>query len=135
MEANRRKLIYTVIRFISTSAGQEVHGRIGTQLNSLIPGAYEGLRSAGDGFASELSEAGSWYDHRDAIVKYIGTARTAIEEAREAGIDVSVDVAIEPEDLAGRDIVCLRVDGELIRELEGAGVSLEFSVYGGAAGE
>ncbi len=122
--------MFTIIRFTSISAGHEDHERIGAQLNLLIPGAYRGLRRAGDGFASELSEAGCWVDHRTAILKFVHAGCAAIAEAHEVGIDVCVDVAIEPEDLAGPQVFSLHADPELIQRLAEAGVSLEFSVYG-----
>jgi len=127
--------MYTIIRFTSQSIEPEVHERVGGKLNVLIPGAYQGLRRAGDGFASELSEAGIWRIHRTAILKFLRAGCAAIAEARQAGIDVCVDVAIEPEDLMATQVFCLRADPELTRSLADADVGLEFSFYGAGPGD
>jgi hypothetical protein len=122
--------MYTVIRFTSILVEREDHERIGNQLNVLIPGSYQGIRRAGDGFSAEVAEDGSWREHRVAILNFIHAGWAAIIGARQVGIDVCVDIAIEPEDLAGIPVFVLHADPELIRSLAEADVSLECSVYG-----
>jgi len=47
-------------------------------------------------------------------------------------MDVCVDIAIEPEDLAGTNVFSIHAESDSIKHLVEADVGLEFSVYGGA---
>ena len=127
--------MYTVVRFLSSATSREQHERIGDHLNVLIPGSYQGIRRAGDGFASEVATTGHWGDHRIAIIRFVLAGRAAIIEARRIGIEVCVDVAIEPEDRGRSSVLSLYADPELIRTLGQSDMSLEVSVYGFRSGD
>ncbi len=126
--------MYTVIRFTSNSVTQSVYECIGSEVNSVFPGAYNGLRRAGDGFVCVVSSSDSWADHRAAILEFIRAGRLAISNAQHLNVDVSFDVAIEPEDFSETNALSVYVDPELSKGLTMMAVCLELSVYGGTSG-
>ncbi|MGE0142075.1 MAG: hypothetical protein AB7I19_02480 [Planctomycetota bacterium] len=122
-------MMYTVVRFTSDSVAPEELERVGRHLNTLVPGAFEGLRPHKDGFAPEIAIDGDWRDHRYAIIGFVLKGLAAIAAARKLGISVCVDVAIWPEDLVGLRLFCLHADAELLRTLAEADMSMEISIY------
>lgn len=123
--------MYTIIRFTRVPTNNDLLKDIGSELNESIPGAYTGIRRAGDGFACDVSNADAWKQHRDAIMLFLERADHSVHKAREYDIDVCVDVAVESEDSTGRNVLSLYLDRELMARLVAMDVGLEFSVYGG----
>lgn len=123
--------MYTVARFTSSNTASQMLDRVGAELNAVIPGAYSGLRHAGDGFAYDLSSADSWREHQGAILNFIRVGHLVISKALQKQLDVDIDIAIEPEDLHGTNIFCIYVDPEITSALAKVGVGFTVSIYGG----
>lgn len=121
--------MYTVVRFTSEFVPRDVFDRLGGALNQVLPGAFTGLRHAGDGFACEIADSDRWENHRAAILVFIDRAGPTIGEALQGGVDVCVDVAIEPEDMQEALVLSIVVDPGLAGRLAETGVTLTLSFY------
>ena len=122
--------MYTVVRFTSGTSPSDVLERLGEAINKVIPGAFAGLRHAGDGFACEVADSDRWEEHRSAILNFIHCAARVIGEAIEAGADVCIDVAIEPEDIEAAVVSVFLIDPILSGQLAQARVTLLLSIDG-----
>lgn len=123
-------MMYTVFRFTSDSLSSDVFERLGKTLNKVVPGAFTGLRPKGDGFACELTDSDQWGSHRAAILDFIHQAGPMIVGAVREGVDVCVDVAIEPDDMKNKFYLSILVDPTLAEGLANSGVNLVLSFYG-----
>ena len=122
--------MYTVFRFTSESLPSGVLERLGGTLNTVVPGAFTGLRRVNDGFVCEIADSDQWENHHAAILGFIHRAGPMIGEALEGGVDVCIDVAIEPEDMEAAVVLSIVVDPTLAERLAKAGVTLALSFYG-----
>jgi hypothetical protein len=122
--------MYTVVRFTSGSLPHGALERLGEALNKVVPGAFTRLRHAGDGFACEITDSDQWAKHHAAILSFVHRSTSVIGEAMEAGVDVCVDVAIEPEDMREAAVLSVLVDPILSGRLAEAGVTLMLSIFG-----
>jgi hypothetical protein len=120
--------MYTIIRFTAPKEDVSSLEKIGMAMNEHQAGAYTGLRRAGDGFACELSSSSRWQDHQQKIVGFVDSFSQFIQEAHDAGASITVDVAVEPEDLTKGTHV-LRLDDLFLARLSDHHVALELSFY------
>ena len=93
------------LRFTHGTADTEMLVDLGGRLNHAVSGAYDGLGRRGDTFAASVCESDLWFDHVVAIKAFSASASAVIVEARSLGCDVTFDVAVEPEDRKGRNIL------------------------------
>lgn len=122
--------MYTIVRFTRQPSVRDLFDEVGAHLNETCPGAYSGIRRAGDGFSTEICDSDSWEDHLKTIIGFLRKVKSSIEFAHLRGVSVCVDVAVEPEDLRRETIACLRADTLLIAMLAETGVEFEVSIYG-----
>jgi hypothetical protein len=104
--------------------------KIGTAINEIRPGVYSGPRKPGDGFFCEISSDTGWGKHHAAIIAFITDFRELIKQSVEGGASVTIDIAVEPEDVeARRPIFVLHYEHNLLAALASCGVELEVSIY------
>ena len=120
--------MYSVLRFITSDTSKLKKAvKIGEEINSLIPGKYDGLRKAGDGFACSASDNEDWTSHQTEIIEFLEKIGNPISVARSEGIDTVLDISV------GSDIRTLmssyRFSEALLRALVESGVALEISIY------
>jgi hypothetical protein len=121
--------MYTVMRFVAEP--KMVSGRLehlGGFLNAIADTTFRRLDKAGGRFSVSISTAESWPEHAHAIASFISLMRSAIVTASDLSIRVELDVAIEPEDLAGGPYTCLTVGPEFMADLAELGITLTFSI-------
>lgn len=122
--------MYTVIRFTGEPAFLTTLMKIGTAMNAIRPGVYSGLRKRGDGFACEVCADAEWGTHHAAILAFIDDFKEIIKQSTEAGSSVTVDIAVEPEELkTTRSIFVLHYEHSLLAALASCGAALEVSIY------
>ena len=119
--------MYSVLRFITSDTSKLKKAvKIGEEINSLIPGKYDGLRKAGDGFACSASDNEDWTSHQTEIIEFLEKIGNPISVARSEGIDTVLDISV------GSDIRTLmssyRFSEALLRALVESGVALEISI-------
>ena len=123
-------MMYTVIRFIGDSACLPRLMKIGAAMNEIRPGIYSGLRKRGDGFACEVCADAEWGKHHASILAFIADFKEIIKQSIEAGSSVTIDIAVEPEELkTDRRIFVLNYEHRLIAALASCGAALEVSIY------
>lgn len=122
--------MYTVIRFAYAGGAEAKLIGAGERINQLVPGAFRGIRKAGDGFAVELAADVPWAEHQRELAKFITTAGTAVKDLVADGFRVIVDTAIEPRDYTGKGVAVVALDSGLLSALVDAGIEFELSVYG-----
>lgn len=123
--------MYTVIRFTALPGGFAAWEDLGRRLSAAVPEAPAGLRHRGEGVAIELCEGDGWRTHRDAVSAYVRAVRPTIDDARRSGVEVEVDVAVEPAEIEGAAFLSVGVDPELSTQLGAAGVTFVVTVYEG----
>jgi hypothetical protein len=122
--------MYTVVRFMVDPERRDDLLRIGARMNVARAGVFTGLRKAGDGFACEVCADPSWQVHAQEILRFVADFEPCIQAASQIGANVTVDVAVEPEDAgAGRLALVLGWDAALLGALAAAGVRVEVSIY------
>lgn len=133
MERRRKadgEIVYTVIRFTGSGDKLPALEMVGISMNEKRPGVYEGIRAARDGFACGLSIAPEWEGHKRAVLCFLEEFSDQIIEARRAGVSLTVDVAVEPEDLKPcPQVRVLRGDPDFLASLSAKGVAIEISIY------
>lgn len=118
--------MFTVVRFLGDSSLLPALADLGSDMNRVRPGVFNGLRKAGDGFSCDISSSDSWKDHAAEAITFIQQFRHIVSRAISLGAGVSFDVAVEPEDRGFRSVV---LDNVLLSVLAEAKVTLEVSVY------
>ena len=122
--------MYTVIRFLAGPDRLPMLIRLGTEMNAIRNGIYTGLRKRGDGFSCEICSDKSWQVHQTEIIAFVGDFGSIIKQSVTAGASVTLDIAVEPEDIEEhRPILVLRHGVELLSALSSCGVALEVSIY------
>jgi len=122
--------MYTVIRFLAGPDCLPMLIKLGTEMNAIRNGIYTGLRKRGDGFSCELCSDKSWQTHQAKILAFVGDFGSMIKQSVAAGASVTLDIAVEPEDIEEhRPILVLRHSAELLSALSSCGVALEVSIY------
>lgn len=124
--------MYTVIRFFAT----------GGEATIAAPDLVRLLRSlAGDktheqdlcDLSKTISLSVSSADDRDThvaqIEAYLNANAAVIKELLRLGLQANLDIAIEPEDRAGKFCSCFRFGGSLLNLLGTLGIELEITVY------
>ncbi|MBL9003860.1 MAG: hypothetical protein JNJ46_06420 [Myxococcales bacterium] len=122
--------MYTVIRFLGGLDRLPMLMKTGTEMNAIRNGIYTGLRKRGDGFSCEICSDKSWQMHQTEILAFMGEFGSLIKQSVAAGASVTLDIAVEPEDIEEhRPILVLRHGSDLLSVLSSCGVALEVSIY------
>ena len=77
----------------------------------------------------EVSDASNPGDHMASVVSYIRTKRGLLKTLSSKGVEVSIDIGIEPEDFEDRKIFELLIDQSQLAALTANGIDLNLSVY------
>jgi hypothetical protein len=88
--------MYTVLRFVGPPTQLD---KLENELKSVAPNAYEG-RDCGyaNRTSCSISRSNNWNDHVESIMALLGRLESVIQDARNSGIQLEVDTAIDPED-------------------------------------
>lgn len=122
--------MYTVIRVTADGARLEEFWAIGESMNEVRAHMFQGLRRAGDGFSCDICDDAHWSTHRTEILKFMDEFSISLQMAQTLGVSVTIDVAIEPEDIhESAPVEAIRCDSAFLRVLADRGVDLEFSMY------
>jgi hypothetical protein len=122
--------MYSVCRFVRSSGGDEqTLYDIGSALNRVKAGQFARLDKIGGRFSVSLSTADTWHAHLIAIRGFIHEMSEVISEAIFKGIYVEIDVAVEPEDLAGGVFVSYAMPSVMLTELGARGITMVFTQY------
>lgn len=120
--------MYSVLRFITSDKSQlEKAVRIGENINYLIPGKYDGLRKAGDGFACSASDNVDWIQHQTEVVEFLRKIGNPITIARNEGIGLVLDISVESN--ISTLMSSYQFSAAFLRTLVESGVALEISIY------
>lgn len=122
--------MYTVIRFLGGADRLSMLMKTGEEMNAIRNGVYVGPRKPGDGFSCEICSDKSWKNHQIAILAFISDFGKLIKKSVDAGVSVTIDIAVEPEDVEEqRPILVLCHGSDLLSGLSSCGVALELSIY------
>ncbi|WP_153819435.1 hypothetical protein [Polyangium spumosum] len=78
----------------------------------------------------DISADPSWKGHQRAIVQFVTDCSEPIRRVANCGGNVSVDVAIDPDDMAPNPYFCIHADVDFLKILVEYRIELEFTVYG-----
>ena len=120
--------MYTVIRFYSDAGDHDLESW-GAELNTIMPGMYEGMSKVPGQFSCSVCWADDWWSHRDAICDFIRNASAVVRRARRSGVGVQLDTAVCRDDYANRSILEMLFDIELMKLLVDSDVSIAVSFY------
>jgi hypothetical protein len=122
--------MYTIIRFTAAKEMVDRLATIGADMNKVRAGMFAGIRKAGDGFTCDVSRSHDWAEHMSGIEEFVQQFERTIELVVELGGRVTVDVAVDPEDITGiyRSI---DFDDALLKTLVAHRLVLEITVYPG----
>lgn len=123
------EVMYTVVRFLAPTGRLSSVDEVGNLMNQIKPGTYSGLRRAGDGFACDVAKDGDWAAHARAIEEFLDSFPLVFGKARELGVAVTFDVAVEPEDIHFSGVSVFRLPADLLARVAAARASMELSVY------
>jgi hypothetical protein len=122
--------MYSVIRFTLPKERAHELLPIGARIDERQPGAFTGLRRAGDGFACDVSRAKDWTAHVAAARELVGLHAEVIRDAVSIGARVTLDVALGDDDRRASSIALSIVcPPDLLRLLGEANVVFVVSVY------
>lgn len=82
---------------------------------------------------SGISSDERWTIHLSALLNFVQSAASVISDARQAGITVEADVAIEPEDVQEKFYLSCTFPAAALKELAQNAVDLTFTVYPGSS--
>lgn len=120
--------MYSVLRFITSDISKlKKAGKIGEEINSLIPGKYDGLRKARDGFACSASDNKDWTNHQIEIIEFLQKIRNPIFGAKSDGIGIILDISLESD--VRSLISSYQFSETFLQTLVESGVTLEISIY------
>lgn len=120
----------TVVRFTRNPMDEDIVTAVGTAMNVVRPGSFEGIRARGDGFAFQLLDDAAWSEHRASIARFVELATGPLSQAREAGIDVCVDVMIGQEDLHEKAYEAIGLTKDLVYALARFDMAFEVTMIG-----
>ena len=121
--------MYSIIKFLVPLEKSTAIVKIGESMNRIRAGIFTGLRAKGDGVAFDLVDGGTWDDHVAKMKEFLTEFRAEIDAACAIGADITIDVAVWPEDLERVPFVVVRQEPDLMRFLADHGVAIEVSVY------
>jgi hypothetical protein len=119
--------MYSVIRF---SGRPEQLDSVGHSVNPLFPDSFDGLDHVPGRFSCTISESDEWGEQRDTQIDWLRRLHSVLESAKDAGIRVSIDLAVYPEVYQARWLTELSLDQTLIELLHRYRVNFVVSVYG-----
>lgn len=124
--------MYTVVRFSDPLGRRDLLEQFGRELNELIPGIFKGFdrgRRVGTRFSSPLLDSDDWKRHQDAIIEFFGKCKMILQEARESGLTIAIDMAIDVQPAEHIQICCFEVDTRLAEAIAQFKVPVIFSIY------
>lgn len=116
--------MYTVFRF---SGGNSPHllPELGAKLNLIIPGAFSGLDEEPNRFSCVVCSDPKLNEHLLSVSFFVKKIKTIIDIAVISGMELEVDIALEP----GDQVQIIRFDRKFLSLLVQNSVSLELTDY------
>lgn len=121
--------MFSVIRFSKFADTERLHAA-GAEINRLAPGSFTGPDRVADRFSCVVSEDDDWENHCRAIERMITTLAPVIRNLVSAGIEMELDVAIDPDDYHGRLLTLFPLRRNLMKAIVDFEISLMLSLYG-----
>lgn len=121
--------MYTLARFQSARKDASELKRLGERLNQVKRNTFVGLDRIGGRFSCVISDSDDWREHARRMVRFLDIFKASIQLAARRGIEVEFDVAIEPEDAAGKPYISLDITRRMITRLAKDHVQLTFTYY------
>jgi len=122
--------MYSVIRF--TSDEQLLRDdikKLGENINKLIPDSYDGFHRGGSGFSSSVSKVDNWDNHKAEIFEFLSKIESLLSDACAKNIDITLDVAIHPEDVGNSILKSYFFNRQFLKLLATYKIELEVSLY------
>ena len=117
--------MYSVVRMINDVASEDANAGLVSLLNKHEPGLAKLRRN---GVVCVLSESGDWEDHAARVLWFVERCRDALAFAKKHHHAVTLDVAIEPEDV-GESSFSVFCSTDLINRIAEMEMALEVSIY------
>jgi hypothetical protein len=123
--------MYTVMRIAGGTGQDDVVRGIVEEIARARPDVSPEQRRRDGVIVCDIARNPSWQDHELAIVRFLKDCSVSIAQAEARGMGISLDVAIDSEDLAPFPYLCIHCGTGFMKTLVEHGIELEFTVYGG----
>jgi hypothetical protein len=121
--------MYTVARFQCARKNSRKLKSLGESLNRVRKNTFVGLDRIGGRFSCVICDSDNWKEHLRQMVRFLDRFKASVQLASREDIDVEFDVAIEPEDAAGKPYISLETTRQVIKRLAKDHVELTFTYY------
>ena len=126
--------MYTVLRFLNSGGDADGISHLREEAVARFGEDHVGQLKECK-FACDVSDLPDWISHEEKIIAYITHNASWIRECRESkrdnGVDVCLDIAIEPEDMGAHAFLSISICMKLLRLLLDVGVEVEVTMYTG----
>lgn len=120
--------MYTVLRFDLSDSSVTLE-EFGQRFTDLTGHSFDGAdKGVPDRVSVTAASDSVWFEHLASIERYLSRHGRLIQWAREGGVSLEIDIAIEPSDISGL-LASFCVPCNLLRTLGENRIGLEFSVY------
>jgi len=120
--------MYTVLRVYGNKSTLEA---VGTEINLIIPGGYDGIDGTGSRFSVTLSDNDIWWEHQEEVKSHITKIIPVIRKYNGI-VNFEIDVGFFCDEHRGISIYEIRFDHDLLRILCEHDLSLVFTIWGTA---
>lgn len=125
----RRRSMYSVLRFSGFSSTEHLHSS-GAEVNLLVSGLFTGPDRVQDRFSCSISEDDDWDSHCRSIENTLSNLSPVIRKCTSSGVNMQLDIAIDPEDYSGRLLTIFPLKESLLQSVLDANVKFVLSLYG-----
>lgn len=125
--------MYSVLRFSDPSQSLDLE-KCGQEVNECAAGLFTGMDRIKHRLSCSLSTDDNWKTQCEEIIRTIGTCMRVVEHARSVGIEVDLDLAIDPDDYMGSLFTEVYLEKRLLEILCRADIPMTISIYGRGRG-
>jgi hypothetical protein len=123
----------SVIRFSAFVTGDALNS-YGAEVNAVMPGLFTGPDRVANRFSCTISEAGDWRAQCDSIQRAISALSLIARNAVANGVQIELDIAVDPEDYSDRLLTEFPLEEQLLRAVLENSIGFRLSLYGGHRG-
>lgn len=120
--------MYSVIRF-SGERTKEFFESLENRIEAVTGLGVDNSEIDEEGFSFSISTKADIKSHLKAISSFLAASEAILIEIESFGIKLHVDIAIEPDDLGKKPLLCYFFPSEFLADLCKHRVSLECSIY------
>lgn len=122
--------MYVVLRFVGgDETSDEVLTKLGSKLNGELPGSYKGLDRVRGRFSADVCSDCKPAELSAAIAAYLRKSEAVVRSALIQNIKLELDVAVEPQDVAGQVYLSIAFGPELLKALSDLQIQLVITSY------